>query len=330
MAELEEKPEATTEAVEETESKSEGIEYTDDDTLWLAWESNPELYNEFAKEIGVDLDKVAFREMWSLDAEVWPALLEDFDPAKVRAVILLFPSTDAVKAEKAKDSVDSSKYVRYAAESDSALRYFYQLDLFGNACGPIAVMHALMNAQDVPISGESLIGKLSTKLDAIDDSELALSDGLTLEKGKVRHPDDCEWTEDEQASRALWQARGLTVLTDKDIHAASDKIAGGGADAITQTATPDKEDDTDAHFIAFVLRETVSMTFEGDDISEEKKHVIVELDGRKEYPITHKSADGEDFTTPETFATDVIDVIKKKWIAGSEDPRFNVAVLELK
>ncbi|ETO31397.1 hypothetical protein RFI_05723 [Reticulomyxa filosa] len=100
-----------------------------------------------------------------------------------------------------------------------------------------------------------------------------------------------------------WIDRGWALLKAKDIQEVSDETAASEAN---QTDTPERTDDTDGHFIAFV----------------QKSGMLFELDGRKKFPINH----GE--TSEETFLHDVVKVVKEKFMAlEPNNVNFNLMTL---
>eukprot|EP01125_Pyxidicula_operculata_P021534 TRINITY_DN8330_c0_g1_i1.p1 TRINITY_DN8330_c0_g1~~TRINITY_DN8330_c0_g1_i1.p1 ORF type:complete len:224 (-),score=61.69 TRINITY_DN8330_c0_g1_i1:152-823(-) len=97
---------------------------------WPAIESNPDVLNSFASSLGLDTTKWSFCDVMGLDEE-----LLSFLPQPTLALIFLFPSA-------AKTPVDESK------KQNTELFYLQQVDQLQDACGTIAMIHALANNRE--------------------------------------------------------------------------------------------------------------------------------------------------------------------------------------
>eukprot|EP01100_Stratorugosa_tubuloviscum_P006760 TRINITY_DN2875_c5_g1_i1.p1 TRINITY_DN2875_c5_g1~~TRINITY_DN2875_c5_g1_i1.p1 ORF type:complete len:226 (-),score=102.01 TRINITY_DN2875_c5_g1_i1:81-758(-) len=95
-------------------------------TRWPAMESNPEVINKFANNLGLS-ENWTFADVFGLDDE-----LLDMIAQPVLAVILLFPS-------KAKIPVDESK------RKETNVFFLRQIRELDDACGTIAMIHAIIN-----------------------------------------------------------------------------------------------------------------------------------------------------------------------------------------
>jgi len=105
------------------------------DTKWLPLESNPDVLNAFVSKIGVDPMQSHFRDILGFDEQLL-AMMGPAD-ATVEAVLLLFPLTPNNEAHALEEKT------RTQAVSD---KVYYTKQTIGNACGTIAVLHALANA----------------------------------------------------------------------------------------------------------------------------------------------------------------------------------------
>jgi len=108
------------------------------------------MFTKFARRIGNLPPEWSFVDVFGFDDEALRSI-----PRPVAAVILLFPCTDAIYAARA----DQKRgLVRALASRDglspAAKRALHveQVSSFGNACGSIAAVHALANA-DLSLSG---------------------------------------------------------------------------------------------------------------------------------------------------------------------------------
>jgi len=95
---------------------------------WPGIESNPDVMNQFASKMGLNTANVAFLDVFGLDEDLLMML-----PSPVYSVILLFPSK-ARKPEDTKKSFDSKDVF-----------FLEQVDELQDACGTIAMVHALAN-----------------------------------------------------------------------------------------------------------------------------------------------------------------------------------------
>lgn len=170
-------------------------------------ESNPDMLTSFIGALGVK-SPARFVDIWSLDEENL-----GFFPAPILAVCVLYPS-DKVDAARTKDIKDD----RYLMSKDSAkCTYIKQVPTeVGNACGTIAVAHAVCNNLDLlSFSEESVIPAFAAK---------------------------CRPASPEEAAAVF--------LAETKLHSITSTVAEQG-----QTATPSADDDVNHHFITFVLSE---------------------------------------------------------------------------
>jgi len=178
---------------------------------WLPLESNPELLNKFAARMGMPKG-FSWNDVWGFED-----MLLAMVPQPVIACVLLFPSCKEINDYKRKqaDSLDEK-----SSDLDD-LFYITQHDQIGNACGTIALCHALANSS-------SLVCK---------DGAMKLLEKAPLSKF-------IEANMKETAAK-----RGWNLLECKDIQEQSDAAA---SDEVAQTARPNRDDRVNAHFIAFV------------------------------------------------------------------------------
>eukprot|EP01127_Copromyxa_protea_P017498 TRINITY_DN5339_c0_g1_i1.p1 TRINITY_DN5339_c0_g1~~TRINITY_DN5339_c0_g1_i1.p1 ORF type:complete len:227 (-),score=48.10 TRINITY_DN5339_c0_g1_i1:30-710(-) len=109
---------------------------------WLGIESNPDVLNEFATKLGLDVSKYCFGDVWGLDDELLAML-----PQPVVTMILLFPS-------KCKVAVDESK-----KGDDSKIFFLSQVHALDDACGTIAMVHSIANNVDLVGLGDGALKK---------------------------------------------------------------------------------------------------------------------------------------------------------------------------
>eukprot|EP00483_Globobulimina_turgida_P008575 UN08593 len=156
-------------------------------------------------------DGFAFCDVYGLDAE-----LLAFVPQPVLAVMLLFPSSQAIKEYKLKQQEQLTKNPQ---KINQDLFYLYQHDDIGNACGTIAMIHALSNN--------------------------ALSKNFNLKESALTKFMD-------KTTKMDWSERGWELLKAKDIQEGSEQAANDEEDNQTKTS---KDDKTNAHFITFIRKD---------------------------------------------------------------------------
>jgi len=177
---------------------------------WLPLESNPDLVNKFAARMGMPKE-CSWNDVWGFDD-----MMLGMVPQPVIACVLLFPSCNEILAYKRKqaESLDEK-----SSDLDD-LFYITQHDQIGNACGTIAICHALANCSSL-----------------VSDGPMKLLEKAPLYKF-------IEANMKETAAK-----RGWNLLENKDIQEQSDAAA---SDEVAQTARPNRDDKVNAHFIAFV------------------------------------------------------------------------------
>lgn len=107
------------------------------DTKWVPLESNPEVMTKFAHKLGLP-QKWQFVDVVGLDPEFLSMV-----PSPVAAVLLLFPTSDQYDAfvrEKCGEIESAGQVV-----SD---KVFFMKQTIKNACGAMALLHALSNSLD--------------------------------------------------------------------------------------------------------------------------------------------------------------------------------------
>jgi len=100
---------------------------------WAALESNPEVLTGFCHKMGVSSDFEVV-DVWGLE----PDLLA-FVPQPVIAMVLLFPSRNP-DGSRARDKLEVATH----ALTDQ-IYYLKQIEGLDNACGTIAMIHAILN-----------------------------------------------------------------------------------------------------------------------------------------------------------------------------------------
>jgi ubiquitin carboxyl-terminal hydrolase L3 len=105
--------------------------------IWIPLESSPKLYTEYAEKLGFDTEQYRFYDVFSMEPDVW----QNFIPSPILAVVLLY------QVNKDKDMLYPDN-VYYLPKDDVSAQPFFLRQTIGNACGTVALLHALCNNED--------------------------------------------------------------------------------------------------------------------------------------------------------------------------------------
>ncbi|PFH45443.1 hypothetical protein AMATHDRAFT_71689 [Amanita thiersii Skay4041] len=119
------------------------------DSRWIPLESNPEVFNGWAEKAGLVTSQMCFHEVYGFDDE-----LLEMIPQPVKAVILLFPLDEATRRKHEAEDDEIEK--KGQPLLDDTLMWIKQR--IGNACGTMALIHALANS-DVTIVPNSALAQ---------------------------------------------------------------------------------------------------------------------------------------------------------------------------
>ncbi|KAJ1273371.1 hypothetical protein BS78_06G274800 [Paspalum vaginatum] len=103
---------------------------------WPALESTPEVFNQFMWSLGVPEDDLEFHDVYGLDANAVAMV-----PQPVLAVILCFPDPPQDASYPPKQLLFSG-----GKETGDQVYFIKQIESLGNACGTVALLHAVGNA----------------------------------------------------------------------------------------------------------------------------------------------------------------------------------------
>ncbi|KAM3187024.1 hypothetical protein ACTXT7_003112 [Hymenolepis weldensis] len=161
---------------------------------WVPLESNPDVMNKFIRELGVK-EPLRFEDVYGTDPD-----MQALVPDPVISLLLLYPLSELTKANPIGTLAPDEKC-------------FFMKQTISNACGTVAIIHALANNKDAfDIKSAPWLNQFLEKTDEISPRDRALA----LEK-------------EEELS---------------EIH---ENCAQEG-----QTEAPDSESRVDLHFVAFI------------------------------------------------------------------------------
>ncbi|CAE6515517.1 unnamed protein product [Rhizoctonia solani] len=228
------------------------VEEMKPDPKWIPLESNPEVFNIWSGKLGLSTKLYDFSDIYGLDPE-----LLDLVPGPSKAIVLLFPITDAL--EQKRKGADEQLAKEEQPEIDPTLIYIKQTvgvanpedplnlqptpDQISNACGTIGLLHAILN------------------------SDIVLTPGSPL----AQFLDLCKGRTPDERGKLLEET---TLFAKAHIDAAT-----SGQSAVPE---PDRLD-TDLHFTCFVIAPS--------PLTKEKR--LIELDGRRAGPIDHGACEQE-------------------------------------
>jgi ubiquitin carboxyl-terminal hydrolase L3 len=150
---------------------------------WLPVESNPETFNNYASKLGLDTSQVSFTDV--LSTEEWALAMI---PSPIYAMACLFPIKAVSEAHKEAEEV--SRVAKLASNGASFLdpvnSLFYIKQTIPNACGTIALIHAIANGSipDSAVSSDSWLQTFIKKhlKSSPDERAVAMENDKTLEE----------------------------------------------------------------------------------------------------------------------------------------------------
>ncbi|KAH8110835.1 peptidase C12, ubiquitin carboxyl-terminal hydrolase 1 [Phellopilus nigrolimitatus] len=135
----------------------------DKQSRWVPLESNPDVLNSWSHKVGLVLSQDTFTDVYGLDEELLGIV-----PQPVKAVVLLFPITEAMETKKKEE--DAKTEEGSLPIVDPTVVWIKQT--ISNACGTIGLLHALMNSR-VTIAPESPLAEFIEQCKGISPTERA-------------------------------------------------------------------------------------------------------------------------------------------------------------
>eukprot|EP00762_Andalucia_godoyi_P001659 ANDGO_07087.mRNA.1 putative ubiquitin carboxyl-terminal hydrolase len=196
--------------------------------VWIPLEANPDVLNGYLGSLGVDpSNEYSFVDVYGLDSDLLQMV-----PQPVIAVLLLFPINSASEdaRKKQNEELDAENF-----KAPDSLLWVPQY--VGNACGTIALVHALANNRScIPLSKNSLLENL------ISVSCSDASSGAKEDPAK------------------LAEERAKLIAKSEELDKAHDASARAG-----QSSVPDEAEAlaVNLHFVCFVMHEGTLYELDG-------------------------------------------------------------------
>eukprot|EP00163_Fabomonas_tropica_P006751 TRINITY_DN1633_c0_g1_i2.p1 TRINITY_DN1633_c0_g1~~TRINITY_DN1633_c0_g1_i2.p1 ORF type:complete len:237 (+),score=21.07 TRINITY_DN1633_c0_g1_i2:63-773(+) len=143
---------------------------------WLPLESNPSVLNKFAHKLGMPRTW-EFGDVFGVDSEMLAWV-----PKPVLAVVLLFPITEKSEKHKAQEEESFA-----TSEPSIPSDVYFTKQYVGNACGTIALIHAVANNTETLGLNDGPLRALIDSTRGLTPQERgrAIEDDVTLEEGHV-------------------------------------------------------------------------------------------------------------------------------------------------
>lgn len=175
---------------------------------WIPLEGNPKVFNEYAEKLGCPTWMFKFHDVFGLTDDIWQAMI----PQPVQAVIFLY----SIKKEH-QDIIASQEKPEITKESP-----FFVKQKIHNACGTIALLHALLNSETIVsnLRPESFLQEFffvhqgSTPLERAEylnsDEKLEETHQDAALQGETRPTDDsqCHFVTFIQKDGYIWEMDG--------------------------------------------------------------------------------------------------------------------------
>jgi len=219
-------------------------------------------------------------------------------PGIVAGAIFLFPTTDAIYADrgvqKARLRKQNQRHHNFLSRN---VFHLEQVKGFGNACGTIAATHLLTNAGL-----------------AVPDIPDPFNESQTNASPLSAYKSNCKNTQNTVDHDSLRRQRGEMLVRTQELQNISDLAAQNN---ISQTQCPESGDTyLGHHYCAFV------------PVKIEEQIHVVELDGTKLRPIDNGSIEGNNSNENNAFLRAVANVVKREWMS-LEPNRIDFSLMAL-
>ncbi|KAF9003071.1 ubiquitin carboxyl-terminal hydrolase [Cyathus striatus] len=249
---------------------------------WIPLESNPEVFNTWAKKAGLLTSQFQFEDVYGFDEDLLSLV-----PQPVQAIVLLFPIQPDTEARAKEEDEKIAK--KGQPKIDKTI--FWVKQTISNACGTIALIHALANSS-VAFSPNSLMQQFIFEC----------KDKSPLERAKFLETSS-PFTSIHSETAQSGQTATPTIL-DTDLH------------FTCFVAAPEAE----FRDVAEGKAPRPDFSGEGGEVEGKKSGMrLIELDGRRNGPIDH----GE--------CTDLLrnasSVIKERYMSSTSSLNFSLMAL---
>uniref|UniRef100_A0ACD5Y448 Uncharacterized protein n=1 Tax=Avena sativa TaxID=4498 RepID=A0ACD5Y448_AVESA len=162
---------------------------------WPPLESSPDVFNQFMWSLGVPQGEAEFHDVYGLDADALAMV-----PQPVLAVVFCFPDPPENPTNPPEEVLATATEEKQETSDD--VYFIKQIESLGNACGTIALLHAVGNAYSETLLKNScldLFFKSTASMDPYErarvlekDDEIARAHSLAASAGDTELPDDVE------------------------------------------------------------------------------------------------------------------------------------------
>lgn len=160
---------------------------------WPPLESSPDVFNQFMWSLGVPQGEAEVHDVYGLDSDALAMV-----PQPVLAVIFCFPDPP----ESSSHPPEGVLPTEHKQEASDDMYFIKQIESLGNACGTIALLHAVGNACSENLLDNScfdLFFKSTASMDPYErarvfekDDDIARAHSLAASAGDTELPDDVE------------------------------------------------------------------------------------------------------------------------------------------
>uniref|UniRef100_A0ACD5Z0M3 Uncharacterized protein n=1 Tax=Avena sativa TaxID=4498 RepID=A0ACD5Z0M3_AVESA len=161
---------------------------------WPPLESSPDVFNQFMWSLGVPQGEAEFHDVYGLDADALAIV-----PQPVLAVVFCFPDPPENPTNPPEEVLATATENK---ETSDDVYFIKQIESLGNACGTIALLHAVGNAYSESLLKNScldLFFKSTASMDPYErarvlekDDDIARAHSLAASAGDTELPDDVE------------------------------------------------------------------------------------------------------------------------------------------
>ncbi|XP_047068297.1 ubiquitin carboxyl-terminal hydrolase 3-like isoform X1 [Lolium rigidum] len=160
---------------------------------WPPLESSPDVFNQFMWSLGVPQGEAEVHDVYGLDYDALATV-----PQPVLAVIFCFPDPPESSSHPSEEVLAT----QHKQETSDDVYFIQQIESLGNACGTIALLHAVGNACSESLLDNSCLDLFFQSTASMDpyerarvlekDDDIARAHSLAASAGDTELPDDVE------------------------------------------------------------------------------------------------------------------------------------------